>query len=88
MLASGDYARASVNSPPTNSRKAHPHWLNYLRVDDADKMTAKVLALGGRVLVESHVDRHGGKVSVVADPQGATFGLLEWSDSESKEVPK
>jgi predicted enzyme related to lactoylglutathione lyase len=88
LLASGDYARASVNSLPANRRKSHPHWLNYLRVEDADRMTAKVLALGGRVLVEPHIDRHGGKISVVADPQGATFGLLEWPDSESKEVPK
>lgn len=88
LLASGDYARASVNSLPANRPKAHPHWLNYLRVEDADKMTAKVLALGGRVLVEPHVDRHGGKVSVVADPQGAPFGMLEWPESESKEVPK
>ena len=88
LLASGDYARASVNSLPADGPKAHPHWLSYLRVEDADKMTAKVLALGGRVLVKTHVDRHGGKVSVVADPQGAPFGLLEWPDSESKEVPK
>ena len=86
LLASDDYARASVNSLPANRPKAHPHWLNYLRVEDADKTTAKVLALGGRVLVEPHVDRQGGKVSVVADPQGAPFGLLEWPDSESKEV--
>ena len=88
LLASGDYARASVNSLPANRPKARPHWLNYVRVEDADKMTARVLALGGRVLVEPRVDRHGGKVSVVADPQGAPFGLLEWSDSESKEVAK
>ena len=88
LLASGDYARASVNSLPPNRPKAHPHWLNFVRVEDADKMTAKVLALGGRVLVGSHVDRQGGKVAVVADPQGAPLGLLEWPDSETKEVPK
>ena len=50
LLASEDYARASVNSLPANRPKAHPHWLNYVRVDDAVKMTAKVVALGGRVL--------------------------------------
>lgn len=88
MLASDNYARASVNSIPVNKLNAHPHWLNYIRVEDADKMTAKVLALGGHVLVEPRVDRHGGKVAVVADPQGAPFGLLEWPDTESKEVPK
>ncbi len=87
LLAADDYARASVNSLPTNKPKAHPHWLNYVRVEDAVKMSEKVVALGGRVLVEPRVDRHGGKVAVVADPLGAPFGLLEWPDSESKEVP-
>jgi hypothetical protein len=88
LLASDNYARASANTLPANRPKGHPHWLNYVRVEDVDKMTAKVLALGGRVLVEARVDRHGGKVAVVADPLGAPFGLLEWADSESKEVPK
>jgi predicted enzyme related to lactoylglutathione lyase len=88
LLASDDYARASVNTLPANRPKAHPHWLNYVRVEDAVMMTEKVVALGGRVLVEPRVDRHGGKVAVVADPLGAPFGLLEWPDTESKEVPK
>ncbi len=87
LLATDNYARASVNTLPANRPKAHPHWLNYVRVEDAAKMAAKVVALGGRVLVEPRVDRHGGKVAVVADPLGAPFGLLEWPDSESKEVP-
>ena len=51
-------------------------------------MTAKLVALGVRVLVEPRVDHHGGKVAVVADPLGAPFGLLEWADTESKEVPQ
>ncbi len=86
MLASANYARASVNSLPANRPNIHPYWLNFVRVEDAVKMTAKVVALGGRVLVEPRVDRHGGKVAVVADPLGAPFGLLEWPDTQSKEV--
>jgi predicted enzyme related to lactoylglutathione lyase len=88
LLASDNYARASVNSLPEEAPKAHPHWLNFIHVEDADKMAAKLVALGGRVLVEPRDDRHGGKVAVVADPLGAPFGLLEWPDSESKEVSK
>src|ERR1039457_1664060 len=88
LLASDDYARASVNSLPADRPKAHSHWLNYVHVEDASKMTAKVVALGGSVLVDTRDDRHGGKVAVVADPMGAPFGLLEWPDTESKEVPK
>ena len=88
MFASDNYLRASANPLPASKPNMHPHWLNFVRVDDADKMTAKVVALGGRVLVEPRADRHGGKVAVVADPLGARFGLLEWPDSENKEVAK
>ena len=88
LLSSDELARASVNSLPADRPKVHPHWLNFVRVEDAVKMTAKVVSLGGSVLVEPRYDRHGGKVSVVTDPQGAPFGLFEWSDTESKEVPK
>jgi len=88
MFASDNYARASANSLPASKPGMHPHWLHFVRVDDAVRMTAKVVALGGRVLVEPRPDRHGGMVAVVADPLGARFGLLEWSDSESKEASK
>ncbi len=88
MLATDNYARASVNSLPANRPNTQSYWLNYIRVEDTVKITAKVVELGGRVLVEPRIDRHGGKVAVVADPLGAPFGLLEWTDTDSKEVPK
>jgi predicted enzyme related to lactoylglutathione lyase len=88
MLASEDYARASANSLPENHPNVHPYWLNYVRVEDAAQTAGKVAALGGRVLVEPRVDRHGGKIAVVADPSGAPFGLMEWPEPESKEVTK
>jgi predicted enzyme related to lactoylglutathione lyase len=88
LLSSDNYARASVNTLPPNRPNAHSHWLTYVRVEDAVKMSAKVVALGGRVLVAPRTDRQGGKVAVVADPLGAAFGLLEWRATESKEVPK
>ena len=88
MFASDNYARASANTLPANRPNDHPHWLNYIHVEDTVKMTARLVALGGRVLVEPRVDRHGGKVAVVADPLGAPFGLLEWPDNANKEVAK
>ncbi len=88
MFATDNYARASANTLPANKPRIHPHWLNYVHVEDAVKTTAKLVALGGRVLVEPRVDRHGGKVAVVADPLGAHFGLLEWPDAETKEVTR
>ncbi len=88
LLASNNYARASVNPPPESGSDIHPHWLNYVRVEDAAKTVATAVALGGRVLVEPRLDRHGGRIAVVADPLGAPFGLLEWVDGDSKEVSK
>ncbi len=88
ILSTDDYARASVNALPSHSSRRHPHWLNFVRVVDAVDMAAKVVALGGRVLVEPHVDRHGDKVAIVADPTGAPFGLMEWSDTDSKREPR
>jgi predicted enzyme related to lactoylglutathione lyase len=85
ILSTEDYARASVNPLPETGGHHHPHWLNFVRVLDAEQMTVTATQLGGRVLVEPRVDRHGGKVAVVADPAGAPFGLLEWPESQSKE---
>ena len=88
LLASDDLARASVNTLPVEARQAHPRWLSYVRVEDVAWKAALAVSLGGRVLVEPRLDRHGGKVAVVADPLGAPFGLLEWSDAWTKEVAK
>lgn len=87
MLASDNYARASANPLPVNSPSSYPHWLDYLRVVDAADAAAKVVALGGRVLVEPRIDRHGGKIAVAVDPQGAAFGLLEWPDAPELNTP-
>ena len=88
VLSTDGFARASVNAMPNASPKRHPHWLNFVRVADAAGSAAKVVALGGRVLVQPHLDRHGSNVAVVADPAGAHFGLMEWSDVDGQKEPK
>jgi uncharacterized protein len=88
LLSSEDYARASLNTLPADASKRHPHWLNFVRITSATDTAARVEALGGRVLVKPFRDRHGGLVAVVADPAGAPFGLLEWTDTDSKESAK
>jgi uncharacterized protein len=86
LLASDGYARATANSPPLTAPNLHSHWVNFVRVANAAEMSKKAVALGGRVLVQPHPDRHGEMVAVVADPSGAPVGLLEWSDTETKKV--
>ena len=82
LLASDDSARASVNTLPALFTNRHPHWLNFIRVADAGAATVAAVRLGGRILVETHADRHGGLVAVIADPQGAALGLMEWNGAE------
>jgi uncharacterized protein len=88
LLSTDDYARVSLNALPADAAKRHPHWLNFVRVTSATDTAARAEALGGRVLVKPFTDRHGGLVAVVADPAGAPFGLLEWTDTDSKQGAK
>jgi hypothetical protein len=85
LLSSDGYARASANALPGGATRLHPHWLNFIRVVSTTDTVARVTAFGGRVLVQPYPDRHGGLVAVVADPAGAPFGLLEWTETDSKE---
>ena len=84
ILSTDDFARASVNSMPADSARRHPHWINFVRVLDVSDAAAKALTLGGRVLVEPHADRHGGRLAIIADPQGAPFGVMEWSETDEQ----
>jgi predicted enzyme related to lactoylglutathione lyase len=88
ILSTDEYARAGVNTLHRDSSRRLPHWLNFVRVGDATDLSARAVALGGRVLVEPHVDRHGSKLAVVADPAGAPIGLMEWTDADTKREPK
>lgn len=84
VLASEDLARASVNDMPDDSPGRHAHWLAFVRVLDVAMMASRARELGGRVLVAPHSDRHGGQVAVIADPQGALLGLMDWDGTEAQ----
>ena len=88
ILSSDDLARASVNTMPGDASRRHPHWLSFIRVTDTEAAAATAVTLGGRILVKPHVDRHGGKTALIADPAGAPIGLMEWNDSSTKMEPK
>jgi predicted enzyme related to lactoylglutathione lyase len=85
LLVTEHYARASVNSL-VEAPNAHPHWLGFVRVEDASRAAARVTALGGHVVVEPEMDRHGGLIAVATDPMGAPFGLFEWSETDTKVI--
>jgi predicted enzyme related to lactoylglutathione lyase len=88
ILSGDNYARVGLNALPADSKRRHPHWLNFVRVTDAAEAAKKAVTLGGRVLVEPRMDRHGGQLAILADPSGAPFGVMEWSDSDTHQEPR
>ncbi|MCB6176523.1 VOC family protein [Rhodobacter sp. Har01] len=52
-------------------------WMVYFAVDDCDAATARVAALGGTVHRAPEDIPGTGRFAVVADPQGAAFGVLQ-----------
>ena len=54
-----------------------PHWACYVATDDVEAATARVSEAGGRVINGPFDVFTAGRMSVVADPSGATFGIWE-----------
>ncbi|MGW6914661.1 VOC family protein [Kitasatospora sp. NPDC054939] len=60
------------NDPPG----APAHWLTYFAVDDIDSTTDALVKQGGMVLAPP-VELMAGRTAVVADPQGASFAMIQ-----------
>ncbi len=59
---------------------ALPGWLSIVSVDDVDACAARVTQLGGRVVATPMDVMSLGRTAVVADPQGAAFGIWQPGD--------
>lgn len=55
-----------------------PHWMVYFGTDDADAAAQRVTESGGQVRVPPF-DSAYGRITVVSDPNGATFSLIDVS---------
>jgi len=53
-----------------------PHWHPYVAVEDPDATSAMAVELGGALLAEPMDVQKVGRVGVLRDPQGATFGII------------
>lgn len=54
-----------------------PHWLSYFLVDDVDVVATKAEALGSKLSLEPMTMERVGRMSVIADPQGAVFAIFK-----------
>lgn len=74
--ADGDMV-AGMMSNATQMGNPPPNWVIYFAVDDCDSTVAAIRAAGGKVHMGPDGAPGMGRYAVVADPQGAVFGLLQ-----------
>jgi predicted enzyme related to lactoylglutathione lyase len=71
----GETGIAGLMTVPHDSMP--PHWQPYVAVEDPDATTAKAKELGGSPLMEPMDVPKVGRIGVLRDPQGATFGIIK-----------
>jgi predicted enzyme related to lactoylglutathione lyase len=77
MFNVGDVPVAGAMRTPSQVPDEVPaFWLSYFTVEDCDAAVAKVQELGGRTFGAPHSLEGVGRFAVVADPHGATFGVI------------
>lgn len=75
-LTHHDAQRAGVFKNPSTT--ADPSWLTYFAVDDVVAATARVLELGGTVVLPPSATLREGTIAVVIDPTGAVLVLQKF----------
>lgn len=71
----GESMAGGMEMNPMVPAEVPSYWLVYFSTDDVAGMTEKAKGLGANVMLET-TDYPGGKFSILADPQGAAFGLM------------
>lgn len=60
------------NPPPS-------HWTSYIAVDNADETVQKIVENGGSIRVPPFDAPGVGRMSIVADPSGAGFSIIQFA---------
>ncbi|WP_291687856.1 VOC family protein [Bradyrhizobium sp.] len=78
LFTAGNVPASGLMELPEEARRmgATPRWMGYVGVDDVDVASDRIKCAGGAVYVPP-TDSNIGRISVVADPQTATFALVQ-----------
>jgi len=78
LFTAGEVPTAGLMELPAEGQKmgAMPRWMGYVGVRDVHAAADRIKRLGGAVYVPP-TDTNIGRISVVADPRGATFGVID-----------
>jgi predicted enzyme related to lactoylglutathione lyase len=84
VTPSGPRGGASVLSEDAQSAGTPPHWLVHIGTPDIESTVEDAKRLGGRVITEISDIPEVGKYAVLADPQGAVFGVYQPSAADGE----
>jgi predicted enzyme related to lactoylglutathione lyase len=76
-FAGDERAGGIYTAPPEMAAQMPPNWMPYIAVADCDASTDKGRALGGTVAVGPLDIPNIGRFSMIRDPQGAFFCIIE-----------
>ncbi|MFV0411231.1 MAG: VOC family protein [Paracoccus sp. (in: a-proteobacteria)] len=74
-MSEGDMV-AGLMETPDDMADMPPFWMIYFTVDDCDQFSRDAVAASGRVFKEPADIPGTGRFAILADPQGAAFGVL------------
>ena len=78
----GDYTEFKRGGMPVGGAMAPPepgippHWMPYVRVEDADAVAAAAAEAGGKVCQAAFDVPQVGRIAVLQDPAGAVFAVI------------
>lgn len=76
-IRNGDEYMGGMPAPSQLLPGTTPHWSIYFQTADCEKKTAKAQSLGAKTLAANVKHENVGTLSIVADPQAATFCLFQ-----------
>ena len=80
VFKAGDAQVAGMMTMPNEvPKEVPPHWLYYVMVTDCPATTAKARELGAVLQVENMEIPTVGTMSVIQDPTGPTFGVIQFA---------
>jgi predicted enzyme related to lactoylglutathione lyase len=62
--------------------KTYARWIHYISVEDVAAAASRALDRGSRTLLERHDIAHRGEFAILADPEGAPFGIMNSSSGD------
>jgi predicted enzyme related to lactoylglutathione lyase len=74
-------ARSGPVGGAVESRTISPHWLPYISTSGVDDTVAAATRLGAHIVTAAAPLPNGGRYAVLADPQGAAFGVYASADA-------